>query len=235
MPKTRLPYPQEFRQRMVDLVCSRWKPEELSQEFEPLAQAIRNWVRQADGDQGIRADGLITEGREILKKAAAWFYASRSRPRSHRTAEDSSLLDRIRAVHTRSRGTYGAPRIHAELAEEGRRVGRKRIARLMRAVGLRGVCGRRFVATTVRSESAKPAPDLVQRRFSVERPNQLWVADITYIPTRVGFLYLAVVLDAWSRCVVGWTMETHLRTELVLQALHMATHQRASLRGDPPL
>jgi transposase InsO family protein len=96
----------------------------------------------------------------------------------------------------------------------------------MRAAGLRGVSRRRFVTTTVRSESAPVAPDLVQRRLVAERPNQLWVADITYIPTWAGFLYLAVVLDAFSRRVVGWAMETHLRTELVLQALDMATHQR---------
>jgi len=162
----------------------------------------------------------------LLEVSVSGYYASRSRPRSHRVAEDTSLLDRIRAAHSRSRGTYGAPRIHAELAEAGTRVGRKRIARLMRAAGLRGVSRRRFITTTVRSDSARPAPDLVQRRFSAEKPNQLWVADITYIPTWAGFLYLAVVLDAFSRRVVGWAMETHLRTELVLQALDMATHQR---------
>ena len=162
----------------------------------------------------------------LLGVSASGYYASRTRPAAHRTAEDAVLLDRIREVHARSRGTYGVPRIHAELVEEGTRVGRKRIARLMRAAGLRGVSRRRFVTTTVRSESAPVAPDLVQRRFVAERPNQLWVADITYIPTWAGFLYLAVVLDAFSRRVVGWSMEPHLRTELVLQALDMATHQR---------
>jgi putative transposase len=165
----------------------------------------------------------------LLGVSASGYYASRTRPAAHRTAEDSVLLDRIRAVHARSRGTYGVPRIHAELVDEGTRVGRKRIARLMRAAGLRGVSRRRFVTTTVRSESAPVAPDLVQRRFVAEQPNQLWVADITYIPTWAGFLYLAVVLDAFSRRVVGWAMETHLRTELVLQALDMATHQRRAL------
>jgi putative transposase len=162
----------------------------------------------------------------LLGVSASGYYASRTRPAAHRTAEDSVLLDRIRAVHARSRGTYGVPRIHAELVDEGTRVGRKRIARLMRAAGLRGVSRRRFVTTTVRSESAPVAPDLVQRRFVAEQPNQLWVADITYIPTWAGFLYLAVVLDAWSRRVIGWSMATHLRTELVLDALNMATWQR---------
>jgi putative transposase len=162
----------------------------------------------------------------LLDVSASGYYASRTRPAAHRAGKDAVLLDRIREVHARSRGTYGVPRIHAELVEEGTRVGRKRIARLMRGAGLRGVSRRRFVTTTVRSESAPVAPDLVQRRFVAERPNQLWVADITYIATWAGFLYLAVVLDAWSRRVVGWAMETHLRTELVLQALDMATHQR---------
>jgi hypothetical protein len=147
----------------------------------------------------------------LVGVSASGYYASRTRPAAHRTAEDAVLLDRIHAVHVRSRGTYGVPRIHAELIDEGTRVGRKRIARLMRAAGLRGVSRRRFVATTVRSESAPVAPDLVQRRFVAERPNQLWVADITYIPTWAGFLYLAVVLAAFSRRVVGWAMETLAR------------------------
>ena len=135
----------------------------------------------------------------------------------------------VRDYRARSRDLAGTVDLLLTFVDEGTRVGRKRIARLMRAAGLRGVSRRRFVATTVRSESAPVAPDLVQRRFVAERPNQLWVADITYIPTWAGFLFLAVVLDAWSRRVVGWSMETHLRTQLVLQALDMAIHQRRAL------
>jgi putative transposase len=96
----------------------------------------------------------------------------------------------------------------------------------MRRGGLRGVCRRRKWRTTVRDEHARPAPDLVERDFTATGPDQLWVADITYVPTAVGFLFLAVVLDAWSRRIVGWAMQTHLKTDLVLQALEMALHQR---------
>ena len=128
--------------------------------------------------------------------------------------------------HARSRGRYGAPNIHADLRDEGIRVGKKRVARLMKADGLQGASFRKWVTTTTRDAEAQPSADLVQRQFSAEAPNQLWVADITYIPTWAGFLYLAVVLDAFSRRIVGWTMAEHLRTELVLSALHMALGQR---------
>jgi len=136
------------------------------------------------------------------------------------------LLAQIRVIHQRSRGTYGAPRIQFELATQGIRVSRKRVARLMRQAGLQGVSRRRCVFTTVRDRRARPAPDLVQRNFTAEGRDRLWVADITYIPTWAGFLYLAVVMDAWSRRIVGWSMAIHLRTELVLAALDMALRQR---------
>ncbi len=129
-------------------------------------------------------------------------------------------------IHARSRGTYGVPRVHAELAAQKIAVGRKRVARLMRAGGLQGVSRRKWVTTTVRSRDARPAPDLVKRIFAADGPNWLWVADITYVPTWAGFLYLAVVLDAWSRRIVGWAMANHLRAELVLDALNMALGQR---------
>jgi putative transposase len=116
--------------------------------------------------------------------------------------------------------------VQAELRAQGVSVSRKRVARLMRQAGLHGVSRRRFVVTTVRDKDAVPAPDLVERDFEAAGPDRLWVADITYIPTWAGFLYLAVVLDAWSRRVVGWAMERHLRTELVLEALEMAVRQR---------
>jgi len=126
-----------------------------------------------------------------------------------------------RWAHAGSRGTYGAPRIHAELAAKGIHMSRKRVARLMSQAGLAGVSRRKFVTTTVRGDS-RQAPDLVERNFAAEAPDQLWVADITYIPTWAGFLYLAVVLDAFSRRVVGWAMATTLATQLVLDALNMA-------------
>src|SRR5438128_3812575 len=139
--------------------------------------------------------------------------------------DDAVLVERIRAIHAASKGTYGAPRIHAELEEEGRHIGKKRVARLMREAGLAGVSRRRFVKTTVR-DGARQAPDLVDRDFTAERPNLLWVADITYIPTWAGFLYLAVALDAFSRRIVCWAMATTLQTQLVLDALNMALTTR---------
>lgn len=164
----------------------------------------------------------------VLGVSTSGYYAWRKRKISRRALRDAWLLERIETIHTKSRGTYGAPRIHAELKEDGVRVGRKRVARLLRQAGLRGVSPRRFVQTTRRSERARPAPDLVERDFVVSTPNRLWVADITYVPTGAGFLYLAVVLDAWSRRIVGWAMERHLRTELVLDALDMAPWERRS-------
>jgi putative transposase len=136
------------------------------------------------------------------------------------------LRQQIREIHEKSKGTYGVPRIHAELADEGVHVGRKRVARLMRAENLRGVSRRKVLHTTQRKQNARPAPDLVQRNFSASAPNRLWVADITYVATWTGWLYLAVVVDVWSRKVVGWAMSTHLRTILVLDALQMAVQQR---------
>ena len=162
----------------------------------------------------------------VLEVSPSGFYAWRKRPPSKREQADEMLTQEIKKIHQKSKGTYGAPRIHAELVEQGWHVGRKRVARLMRADGLRGVSRRKVPRTTQRQVEAQPAPDLVQRNFTVSHPNELWVADITYIATWTGFLYLAVVVDAWSRRVVGWAMATHLRTELVLEALQMAIQQR---------
>jgi putative transposase len=168
----------------------------------------------------------VATGCRVLGVSASGYYAWQSRPLSARAQADWGLSEQIRAIHERSRGTYGAPRVHAELAAQGVHVGHKRVARLLRAAHLAGVSRRRHIWTTRRDPAARPAPDLVQRVFTVEGSNQLWVADITYIATWAGFLYLAVVLDAWSRRVVGWAMATHLRTELVLDALNMAVWQR---------
>jgi len=154
------------------------------------------------------------------------FYAWNGRPPSARALRDAEITARIRVFHARSKGAYGAPNIHEDLRDVGIRVGCKRVARLMKADGLKGVCRRKWVTTTVRDTDATPAADLVERQFAAEAPNRLWVADITYIPTWAGFLYLAVVLDAFSRKIVGWAMAEHLRTELVLAALNMALGQR---------
>jgi Transposase and inactivated derivatives len=136
------------------------------------------------------------------------------------------LTEKIREIHDRSRGTYGSPRVHAALQAEGVRVGENRVARLMKAAGLQGVSRRKRPSTTIRDDSRRPAPDLVERDFTADGPDELWVGDITYVPTSAGHLYLAVVLDAFSRRVVGWAMADHLRTELVLDALDMASGQR---------
>jgi putative transposase len=162
----------------------------------------------------------------VLGVSPSGFYAWRQRPPSARARRDAELSQRIWRIHERSRGTYGVPRVHAELAAHGIRIGRKRVARLMNAGGLYGASRRKWVTTTQRDHDARPAPDLVERNFAAPGPNRLWVADITYVPTWTGFLYLAVVRDAFSRRIVGWAMETHLRTELVLAALNMALGQR---------
>jgi putative transposase len=156
----------------------------------------------------------------VLGVSPSGYYAWRTRPPSARAQADQALLDRISVIHAQSRHTYGAPRIHAELQEMGVRCGRKRVARLMRRAGLAGAHRRRPLSTTVRDQQAVPAPDLVARAFRADHPDRLWIADITYIRTWSGWLYLAVVLDAFSRRVVGWAMAEHLRTELVLDALN---------------
>ena len=162
----------------------------------------------------------------VLGVSTSGYYAWKKRVPSKREREDQVLTQKIRQIHTRSRKTYGAPRVHAELKAQGWAVGRKRVARLMRLAGLRGVSRRKTTTTTRRDPDQRPAPDLVERDFSAEGPDRLWVADITYVPTWAGFLFLAVVMDAWSRRIVGWAMATHLRTELVLSALQMAIDQR---------
>ncbi len=163
----------------------------------------------------------------VLGVSRSGYYAWSKRGLSKRALEDQKLSERIVAIHKRSRGTYGVPRIHAELVDDHEiRIGRERISRLMRSEGIVGVSRRRETRTTLRAEGAPTISDLVERDFSADGPDQLWVADITYVPTWAGFLYLAIVLDVWSRRIVGWSMRKHLRTELVLEALEMALHQR---------
>ena len=156
----------------------------------------------------------------------AGYYAWLRREPSARCRADVELSVRIKAIHKASKETYGAPRIHAELLDEGIRLGRKRVERLMKAAGIVGVSRRKAARTTFRDERVRPASDLVDRNFHADEPNRLWVADITYVPTWAGFLYLAVVLDAFSRRIVGWAMGHDLKTQLVLDALNMALTQR---------
>jgi putative transposase len=161
----------------------------------------------------------------LLGVSSSGYFAWVKRPPSRRTQSDAALIGEIGAAHAASCGTYGAPRVHAELAAKGIRVGRKRVARLMSQAGLAGVSRRKFVTTTLKRDN-RQAPDLVERNFTAEAPDLLWVADITYIPTWAGFLYLAVVLDAYSRRIVGWSMATTLATQLVLDALNRALIMR---------
>ena len=167
----------------------------------------------------------------VLGVSASGYYAWQSREQSERAREDEALREQIVRIHARSRRTYGVPRIQAELREKGQGVGRKRIARLMRSASVAGVSRRRSIHTTRRDPTARPAPDLVDRQFTADRPNQLWVADMTYIPTLAGFLYLAVVLDVWSRRIVGWAMSSRMVTQVVLDALEMAVEQRRPSAG----
>ena len=168
---------------------------------------------------------VVTMAR-VLGVSPSGYYAWLQRAPSQRSQADRLLSAKIETFHRRSDGTYGVPRIHRDLKADGERVGRKRIARLMRQAGLRGVSRRRRIQTTTRDDALQRIPDLVDRKFQAEAPDRLWVADITYIRTWQGFLYLAIVLDVFSRRIVGWAMASHLRTGLVLQALDMALEQR---------
>jgi putative transposase len=165
--------------------------------------------------------------------APSTYYARKTRPPSKRAVEDGRLLERIRMVHEANYGAYGSRRVWKALRRQGVPVPRCRVERLMRTHGLRGAQpGRRRRWLTVADETAPRPADLVERRFVAERPNQLWVCDLTYLKTREGFLYLAFVKDVFSRMIVGWQTATHLRTDLVLDALEMAVHLRRPAAGE---
>jgi len=174
-----------------------------------------------------QADFPVRTMCRVLKVSPSGFYAWLRRPPSKRAMEDAVLTERIRQIHLASDGNYGSPNIHAELRDEGTRVGCKRVARLMRKAGLRGISRRRsFIVTTRRDAKQRPAPDLVNRKFVATGPNQVWVADMTYVPTWAGFIFLAMVLDVWSRRVVGWAIGEQMTADLVISALNMAITQR---------
>ena len=170
----------------------------------------------------------------VLQVARSAYYAWARRGVSARAQADEELAAQIAAVHARSRRTYGAPRGHAELRAGGVRCARKRVARLMRAAGLVGCHRRRRGRTTVADPAHAPAPDLVAREFVARAPNRLWIGDITYLPTREGWLYLAVLVDVYSRRVVGWAMADHQRAELAIDALTMALQRRRPAHGLVP-
>ena len=174
-----------------------------------------------------RASYSVTMLCRVLQVSSSGYWAWRERPPSRRAISDQHLFSRVAEVYHQSRQSYGAPRVHAELTEQGVHCGCKRVARLMKAGALVG-CHRRRIATitTQRDSRHQAAPDLVRRCFVAKQPNRLWVADITYIRTWSGFLYLAVVMDAFSRRIVGWHMADHLRKELVMEALNMAIWNR---------
>jgi putative transposase len=169
----------------------------------------------------------------VLRVSRTGFHNWERRAPSDRALVDAWLTEKIKQIHDASRGVYGAPRIHAELELEHEvRVGRKRVARLMKAAGISGVRPRKRFKTTIRIAGITPATDLVDRDFGPAAPNVLWVADVTYLRTGEGWLYLAAVQDAYSRAIVGWSMATHMRSTLVVDALQMALHRR---RPEPGL
>ena len=165
----------------------------------------------------------------VLEVSASGYYAWASRSPSRHAQEDVALGERIETIFRRSRSTYGRPRIHAELGDDGSRVGAKRVARFMRNRSIQKASRRNTTTTTIRDHDALSAADLVEQRFVANAPNQLWVADITFIPTWGGFLYLVVVLDVFSRRVGGWAMADTMRKALVIEALDMAIYRRKPL------
>ena len=170
----------------------------------------------------------------VLGVTRAGYYAWRQRKLCKRSLEDERLSALIARIFEQSEQTYGVPRIHAELVDDhGVRVGRKRVARLMRRLGIEGVSrrGKRRYKTTIPAKEAPSAPDLVRRSFQASGPNRLWVADITYVATWEGYLFLACVIDAWSRRIVGWSMRDDLKAELVVDALGMALTRRRPQPG----
>ncbi len=164
---------------------------------------------------------------DVMGVSAAGYYAWRGRPESPRKTANRALLTEIRRVHTAHRGRYGAPRIHAALRARGHTASRGRIERLMRHHGIRAITARRFRTCTTDSRHDWPiAPNRLNQNFAADRPNQVWLADITYVPTSEGWLYLAVVLDLFTRKIVGWAMRDHMRAELTIAALTMAIQRQ---------
>ena len=168
---------------------------------------------------------------ELLAVSSSGFYAWLEREPGHREQENRCLTEQIRVLHQRSRQTYGSPRIHADLQEMGQMVSRKRVARLMRAAGIQARRKQGYKVTTKRNEAHEVAPNLLAQDFRADAANETWLADITYIDTHEGWLYLAAILDVYSRKIVGWSMSTRLQKQLVEDALKMAVGRRDMPQG----
>ena len=167
----------------------------------------------------------------VLEVSVSGYFAWKGRPPSKHTREDKTLTETIKTIHLKSRTTYGAPRVKAELKEQGIQISCARITRLMKQAGLKVRCKRKFKDTTTSSHRLPVAQNLLERNFEAAEPNQKWTTDITYLPVKEGWLYLAVVLDLFSRKVVGWAMRETLQTELVISALEMARKNRQPHSG----
>ena len=179
-----------------------------------------------------KASHSITIMCRVLEVSRSGYHAWTRRPPGPRALEDARLTARIRVLHKQRREVYGSPRIWSDLVvDDGERIGRKRVERLMRQAGLSGLIAKKWKATTVRVPGVRVADDLVDRNFATGAPNRCWVADITYLRTWEGWLYLVAVQDLYSRRIVGWAMADHLRAELVTDALQMALAQRRPERG----
>jgi len=168
---------------------------------------------------------------EAVEVSLSGFHRYRQEPESPRTGANRDLLTAIRARHCESDGVYGAPRIHRDLLDEGRPCGLQRVQRLMRRNGIRSCVRRRYKVTTDSHHAHPVAPNLLKQEFTVAAPNRAWVADITYIRTDEGWLYLATVLDLYSRALIGWAMSERINRELVMQAMTMAIQNRKPAPG----
>ena len=181
-----------------------------------------------DAEKALYPVGILCR---VLRVSRSGYYAWRDRKPSVRALEDERLRPKVVEAFKTGRGTYGSPRVLDELIEQGFEVGRRRIARLMRELGLRGVSPRKFRVTTDSDHKYPIARNVLNRDFKASRPNEKWATDITYVWTREGWLYLATVMDLYSRRIVGWSMADHMRTELCLDALRMAIKQRTNVKG----
>ncbi len=167
----------------------------------------------------------------VLEVSRSGYYAWRSRPASNREIENKALAEKIKSIHAKSRRVYGSPRVHRKLLAEGFQCSRGRVARLMRRHDIRAKSKRKFVVTTDSKHNFPVAESLLDRQFDVESPNRVWVSDITYIPTDEGWLYLATILDLYSRGIVGWSMDSSASRRIVLDALEMAVGARKPAKG----
>ena len=168
---------------------------------------------------------------EMLEVSSSGYHDWRDRPESHRSQENKRLTAKIVHCHQQSRQIYGSPKIHQDLAEAGESCSVNRVARLMKVANIQSKVARKFVITTNSKNTMQPAPDRLQRQFTVKKSNQAWVSDTTFIGTRQGWLYLAVILDLFSRQVIGWAMGNHNNTELVQNALTMALFRRKQVNN----